>query len=98
MNNELGCSQGGGGRAVMLPGARAYSVDLIANVKWIIPLLSWFVIVSGIHMMFAYSNTTHDVKIKLVSTQLIIPNYLVTFPTDAAPQFLWNLPPLFICE
>ena len=28
-----------------------------------------------------------------LSTQLIKPNYLVILPTNAAPQFLWKLPP-----
>ena len=30
-----------------------------------------------------------------LSTQLIKSNYLVILPTDAAPQFLWKLAPLF---
>ena len=33
---------------------------------------------------------------QFTSTQLIKPNYLVILPTDAAPQFLYKLTPLFI--
>ena len=61
--DELDRSQRGWGWAVILLGTRAYFFGLIANVKRIILLLSWFVIVTGIHMMFAYGKTTHDVEI-----------------------------------
>ena len=31
-----------------------------------------------------------------LSNQLIKPNYLVILPTNAAPQFLWKLTPLYM--